>query len=1744
MIEAAGVLTAPSDGGGSSALIDDWHEPLALLHAELAALAGDPERVRHACDRLLRATIEPAALRATSELADDAPYQQLGVMLARSRNRAGAAALFEQLVAAVVAQLAQLPADAASQHETPLHEASQHETPLYGASQHETLLHDASPLEAPRIEALLDAVLQVRERPLRNRAVDVLAHAVAAGLQPRPFLLERLAAAVSDMPQPPALLVDALRTLSSTRDVTELLEPRHAAPVRRLAARVLDAAGEPAVPELWPRVLGSAAAERLGYFLAFTRATHQDLLALLDERGGVPLLDSLDATERLLGAEQLARVITEIGWSRVSQGLETTQFVAVRIGGGLPVLARPAEAALLLECDRTERGREATLVVAHGVLESVRAEPAAAAHADVIRRFRDYNLLHAELLGDILEVAPVTADKARRIMERLERLAAEFALLFAQYDEEAERAPAVAAGLADRLRPLLQAGPDDVLGAEPTRLVQAFEDPRSIGDVSTVHGLKRYLHQRGLRNAFRLFHAADAANRTVDLVLVDPRGPATVVRRIRYIDFEPRVGAVGLPPIVRLVVESYVRTLAHGTTSFPDTSLLVFGHEVQLYLTFRSHPAFVRLDLSPPRRGGMVDLEYFAVSQHELAQHPALEVPAIRAVLERLGFFVDLNGVRLHARFDKERAFDHAEVQERAAALLRLAPLLMDLDWTVGGLAYSPDARTQVLQAWADRFLQDGVLPVHRLLTADRSRILRQVQGEREVAWDGMRPYCDRYSDTAGREWWSALRHVLERHGLARIAHWEHAEDAAPAQLALERVLLLPLRAALDRREVVERNGVLRPTPAVSFRRVHEATRFATLLADGGSPLLDAAQLAAVLQAAEAEFRFHTTGTINGYAVQRTELMLPDVPLSIAVLRDAHGTVQLALAVAGPAPYRTRTRTGAWRWCGELDRSALLELLLRDNYLSPSSHLPAVGPVQEADVRARFAQPAPRAPTPPLPGDRVIAAVPAAPGRAAGVVRLGAGRAAHHLTDAILAAPVVRPEDAPQLNAAAGAITTGGGILSHAGLLALESGKPSLLVAGRWLHLDAAAPALRLRRTEHAARHTSVGGYDVACWELIRECDEEVREGDLLAIDADEGTLRLLGQERTALALHHSLGEFELTAARLATSRDDAELLQLRGRLLRVLHGLRRLLREMTAPGLAHHVVRQLFAAQADTAAASARPLLAAQADRTPAPLRSLSARADTVSDPITAARRELLQIALANTHVGPAAAAAAAAALAESGARLGALHEQARSSISTLRRPTEILFLRLALVRLAAGVRGIARIYGVGVDVAGLAETAHALDEPVRTRLKELRELLLAQLPAWRADASRQWQLRHVLPQFTCIDSALGEEDSAAALRAELHTRDTAVCDALNGHLVVTAADGGHELAPLIGYKAAGLGELERALGPAAVPDWFAVTDLAFRMVLATPAAEPGTPPAADGRRTLADAIQAVLDRSGIEPRQQADAIAALWDGAVVPPVIVAAVEDAYRALADEPATATGDDEGGAPFVAIRSSSFEEDRTSATWAGQFDTFLYVRGTDDVLRHLKRAWAGLWNERALLRRGAGAPAPGGGLIVQHMVQARVAGVLHTASVAAAELREMLLNAGLGLGSGIVSGEVGVDEVRIVKAPDPDAPVVDVHYIIGDKSERFVFDDQRGTGTRRTATLFHQRFRAALEYGEVLELARIGARLEAAFGQPLDIEFALAGERIHVLQARPIPLFGRALDDTLRSYPLQVEHADQ
>ena len=201
---------------------------------------------------------------------------------------------------------------------------------------------------------------------------------------------------------------------------------------------------------------------------------------------------------------------------------------------------------------------------------------------------------------------------------------------------------------------------------------------------------------------------------------------------------------------------------------------------------------------------------------------------------------------------------------------------------------------------------------------------------------------------------------------------------------------------------------------------------------------------------------------------------------------------------------------------------------------------------------------------------------------------------------------------------------------------------------------------------------------------------------------------------------------------------------------------------------------------------------------------------------------------------------------------------------------------------------------------------------------------------------------------------------------------------------------------------------------------------------------------------------------------------------------------------------------------VAVRSSACAEDSAEASFAGQQETFLHVRGADDVAIRIRDCWGSFFSERALFYRAQKGSLEdlGMAVVVQRMVQADVAGVLFTCDPVRKRSDRMVVEAVLGLGEAVVSGQVTPDHYVLKR--DGSVRRAQVH------EQPYAIVAAAG-GRRAPSGRWRPRraARARCPTRCSCSLARIGDDLEQRLGGPQDIEWALQGEELFVLQARPV-----------------------
>src|SRR5512132_1125123 len=290
-------------------------------------------------------------------------------------------------------------------------------------------------------------------------------------------------------------------------------------------------------------------------------------------------------------------------------------------------------------------------------------------------------------------------------------------------------------------------------------------------------------------------------------------------------------------------------------------------------------------------------------------------------------------------------------------------------------------------------------------------------------------------------------------------------------------------------------------------------------------------------------------------------------------------------------------------------------------------------------------------------------------------------------------------------------------------------------------------------------------------------------------------------------------------------------------------------------------------------------------------------------------------------------------------------------------------------------------------------------------------------------------------------------------------------------------------------GGKGANLGELTR--GGLPVPPGFVIVTEAYRAYLA--------------EHHLAEKIAALAaptdDPAGYE--SASEQIRALFadEGS-----------DALRAQIAEAYATLGED---VP-VAVRSSATAEDLPEASFAGQQDTYLNVRGRDDLLAAVRDCWASLWTARAMAYRARQGIDPSTvtlAVVVQQLVDAEAAGVMFTANPSNGRRGEVVISGAWGLGESVVSGSVNTDNIVVRK---PDGAVVSSET--ADKAVMTVPAEHR---TQEQPVPEDRRREPVLNAAEAAELAAYGSRIENHYGAPQDIEWVRADGQFFIVQARPI-----------------------
>jgi pyruvate,water dikinase len=205
--------------------------------------------------------------------------------------------------------------------------------------------------------------------------------------------------------------------------------------------------------------------------------------------------------------------------------------------------------------------------------------------------------------------------------------------------------------------------------------------------------------------------------------------------------------------------------------------------------------------------------------------------------------------------------------------------------------------------------------------------------------------------------------------------------------------------------------------------------------------------------------------------------------------------------------------------------------------------------------------------------------------------------------------------------------------------------------------------------------------------------------------------------------------------------------------------------------------------------------------------------------------------------------------------------------------------------------------------------------------------------------------------------------------------------------------------------------------------------------------------------------------------------------------------------------------------LVAVRSSVAIRGTDISSFPGMMDTFHYLRGTEEIIHHIRLCWASLYTSRACASRrhkdidhGLGLIAP----IVQQMVDPEVAGIMFTANPITGARDEIVIESNWGLGESVVSGK-SVNDFFILQKSN--LSVKDA--VIVQKSLMVCFDKERGSGRMEAQCDEKLMDKASLSGEQLAELGRTALEIEKWFGAPQDIEWAFADGRLYILQSRNV-----------------------
>ncbi len=335
----------------------------------------------------------------------------------------------------------------------------------------------------------------------------------------------------------------------------------------------------------------------------------------------------------------------------------------------------------------------------------------------------------------------------------------------------------------------------------------------------------------------------------------------------------------------------------------------------------------------------------------------------------------------------------------------------------------------------------------------------------------------------------------------------------------------------------------------------------------------------------------------------------------------------------------------------------------------------------------------------------------------------------------------------------------------------------------------------------------------------------------------------------------------------------------------------------------------------------------------------------------------------------------------------------------------------------------------------------------------------------------------------------------------------------------------------PLVGGKNASLGEMYQMLTSKGVniPGGFAITAYAYRYLIKEAKIEQAIIDALDGLDTH--------DMKNLQER--GERVRSIIRNSEFPPNLTEAILDGYRKMEER--------YGKGVDVAVRSSATAEDLPDASFAGQQETFLNIRGEEALIDACKRCFASLFTNRAISYRhdkGFGQFDVYLSIAIQKMIRSdqASAGVIFSIDTETGFQNVVFITGSYGLGENVVKGAVNPDEYYIFKPTLLEGKRSIVEKRLGGKHMKMIYTDDPQEPTKDIETTIEERQSFALADDDILTLARWTCIIEDHYKKPMDIEWAKDGEdgELFIVQARPETVHSQLEGKTIETHVLKED----